>query len=446
MIYAVAACISIGLLILNWGLYRRNIELFVCILLAVSFDFFYILPGFEYNLILLPMLGIVLFIEFLRGKLSLGRYGWWVIGYLGITLFGIMVGFFSGQSIASGIKAAKYTPLVMIYFLLAGREVDYSKFARYFIRMSVAVAVLDIVYMYTHLNVFHGMPEYMLDQLSESGRSRVVIGQFVIAASTVMAFALYQKRKGLIYLPVSAALFASLCFVQQTRGFIVGTFLGLLFVMVLSRGLTAARAAAFLVVGGILAFAFITVDLNDLSLHQVGFIKRSQSDFSKKNGRFGNSLQARLNGYEYYGNELLKHPLTGRGLLNLNWSGNSEKKLQKYRGIWLADIGIMAFLVQSGLAGALWLVYGLFKIWKDVFRYRTQMVITSYFILGTITMPDLDMFFRSSPPELSLFLFAVFLGIASNAIEQELHAVRDQSEGQFDTQWPHYDESTLNYA
>jgi len=88
MIFAVLACISLMLLGAAWVLYRRNLELFLCFLIAINFEFFYLVPSIagadNYKLLLLPMLTVLLLENLLRGQLSLGRYGLWVAGFLGL--------------------------------------------------------------------------------------------------------------------------------------------------------------------------------------------------------------------------------------------------------------------------------------------------------------------------------------------------------------------------
>jgi hypothetical protein len=131
-----------------------------------------------------------------------------------------------------------------------------------------------------------------------------------------------------------------------------------------------------------------------------------------------------LNAYNHYWKELQKQPVTGLGMLNFNWDGNTEKRLQVYRGIHLSDIGVVHFLVQAGLVGFLWLMYGLMKIWKDILFFRKHLSVACYFIIGTFTLPTLDMFLRKD----SLFLFAVFLGLSSSIIMAARRAAASTAE------------------
>lgn len=412
MIFAVLTCISLVTLGFSWFLYLRNLELFLCLLITINFEFFYLLPNFAgYQYLLLPMIFILLFVNLIRGKLSFGRYGWWVISFMVISIFGIIVAWSAGQGISLGIKAAKFIPLVMVYFLLAGRRINAEKFSNYFILMSLAVAVLATITSLTHggINFFRGLPHDML--IDQFGRFRITSGQFVISAASVMAFARYKQSSCVRFLYASAALFGEVLVVQQTRGFIIAIFLSLFVVYILSNKLTFLRFSFYLIFAGFCICAWLM--LHNVDLSGVEFVKRIQTDTVKHGGSYGGSLQARLNGYDYYWKELKKQLITGRGMMNFNWKENKEKRLQEYLGIHLSDIGIVHFLVQAGLIGFVWLLYGLFKLWKDIFLFRRHLIVACYFIIGTFTMPTLDMFLRS---EDSMFLFAVFLGLSSSII------------------------------
>ncbi len=412
MIFAVFTCISLALLGASWFLYRRNFELFLCLLLVIYFEFFYILPqtaGYKY--LLLPMILILFGVDLIQGNLALGRYGWWVIGYFAISILGLMVAYFAGQEIVLGIKAAKFIPFVLIYFMVAGRKVDADKFIKYFVLMSLCVAFLAAICYFTNkaLNPFLGMPkDYLADQI---GRPRITIGQFVIASSAVMAFAAYRKGNGIWYLAAAAGLFAEIVVVQQTRGFIAGVFLAGIVVYIVSRPLTVLRLSWLITLLGLSLIAGMALTVSDLS--KIGFFKRIESDLVKREGRYGGSLQARLNAYQYYWGVIENNYLVGRGLLNLNWQGNQDRYLRETYKIYLSDIGIMQFFVQTGLIGICWFIHGLYRCIKDALLKKEALLLCCYFILGTLTMPTLDMFLQI---EHSLFLFVVILGITSSII------------------------------
>jgi hypothetical protein len=413
MILIVLTCISITLLAVCWFLYRRNIELFLCILIAAYSEFFYLIPQIkgpeDYKLLLLPIILILLFESLLSRKLALGRYGWWVISFLIISLFGVIVANLSGQSFVLGIKAAKFIPLVMVYFLLPSREIKAEKFIKYFIVMALAVAFISTIQyiLKERINLFPGVPmeRFTGKALDSSAVFRVTIGQFIIPVAAVAALARYGQSSRLSFLFVTIALSLEVLFVQQTRMLIVALFLSMVLVYTLSHKLTPLRIATYSICAGVCVTSMLLVSVSDL--RDVPLIKRSVTDFEKHRG----SYQGRIYAYTYYWNAIEKRPLTGYGILNFNWEGNAENTLQK-KGIHLSDIGIIHFIWQAGLIGFIWLVYGLSKLWRDALRFREQLPISSYFIVAIFTLPTIDMLLRND----DLFLFAIFLGLSANMI------------------------------
>lgn len=415
MIQAVLVCISLAFLSVGGFLYRRNIELFLCLLILIYSDFFHVLPSFhgpdDYKLLLVPAILVLFFESLITGKLSMGRYGWWVISFMGISVFGVFVSWHFGQGISLGIKAAKFVPLVLVYFILAGRPIKTDKFTNYFILLGLAAAVMAIITYLTHgtVNIFRGLP--LEQMLNEAGGMRVRVGQFVISAAAVAAFARYSRSSQKRYLMAAAILLCEVVVVQQTRGFIVSIVLGIFIVTILSHPLTSLRLSLYLMLAGLGIIAWMVFSSMDLS--GIGLVKKTQTDFSKRGSSYGGSLQARINAYDYYWNQMKLHPITGRGVLNFNWKGNTEKYMQQYHGIHLSDIGITQFLVQAGTIGIIWLLYGLYRIWRDILIYRRHIItVACYFIIGTFAMPTLDMFLRFD----TIFIFAVFLGISSGMI------------------------------
>jgi len=414
MTYAILSCISLVFLGASWFLYRNKIELFLCLLIAMCFECFHLLPriiGSDDYKLLIVLVIIVLFFEGLCSRrLALGRYGWWVISFLVISVFGVFVAWTSGQDILTGIKAAKFIPLVLVYFLLAGRTIQIDKFSTYFILMGLAVSTVALICFVTQgaVNPFLGLEkENLVDHL---GRPRITVGQFVISVATVMAFARYKQNSNVLFQVAAIALFAEVLFVQQTRGFIAAIVLSTFVVFALSIKLTPLRISFYLILIGSVLAAALFISPPDLS--SLSVVERSKTDFSKKAGSYGNSAQARLNAYAFYWEEIQKNPITGRGIYNFNWTGNTEKRLQEVKGIHLSDIGIVSFVVQAGLIGVIWLGFGLLKIWKDIWHFRNHLVVSCYFIIATFTLPTLDMLFRRD----SLFLFAIFLGLWSSII------------------------------
>lgn len=417
MIHLILFSLSIGVLLLTWFLYRRNIELFLILLIALNFELFYFIPGPAgaggYQILLLPILVILTVERILFGRFSSGRYGIWLLLYVGISFIGLVVASLYGQPLLLGIKAAKFVPLIFIYFLVNGREVDGIKFSKYFILMSLVIAGFTTIQYFLPPNqtIFLNMPEAM--KLARQESPRLTIGQLVIPVASVMAYAIYRQSSHKGYLILSLLLFLQVFFVQQTRMLIAGVLLSLLIVHLLfTSGMSLQRLSAWLLLTGLLLIGFIILGSE---LSRVAMVQRTKEDVQYKRG----SYHARILAYQHYWGEIFQRPLWGRGLLNFNWKGNQDRYLQQHKNLHLSDIGTTQFFVQSGLLGIIWFLFGFVKIWGDLLLRQRKSLWASYIVLATITMPTIDLFLRTD----SLMPFCLFLGLLSTDISRRVNPI-----------------------
>jgi hypothetical protein len=220
-----------------------------------------------------------------------------------------------------------------------------------------------------------------------------------------MAFVKYGLKFSLKFALVAGLLLLEVLFIQQTRMLIAALILSMILIYALSHKLTALRMAAYSVCAGLLVALMLALPMSGLK--EISLVKRTTTDIQQRKG----SYQARVNAYNYYWNEIKKRPLFGQGILNFNWEGNQERKLWQL-GLHLSDIGMIHFVVQAGIIGFIWLMWAFFKIWRDIFRFRLLLPISSYFVVATFASPTIDMVLRSD----SLFLSFAFLGILSSTI------------------------------
>src|SRR5690242_16880395 len=105
----VVTLMALATLIFGGFIYCRNFELFLCLLITLAFECFYVPPGIQgpegYKYVLLPIIIALFAVSVVSGKASRGRYGGWVISFLAISILGLIVAYFSGQELALGIKA-----------------------------------------------------------------------------------------------------------------------------------------------------------------------------------------------------------------------------------------------------------------------------------------------------------------------------------------------------
>jgi hypothetical protein len=414
MSYAVLTIISIATFMSLWKVYQKNIEFFVCILIILSQSFFYLLPKStitdNLNLILLSIIIILLFERIITHRLILGRYGVWVSLFMVLLIIGILVAYMAGQDLLLGVKAAKYMPVILIYFTVINSSINLNKFLKYYIILAILVAALTVIQsvLGDSLSIFPGIPDWYTEQYERTGMLRLSVGYFVIASAAVISFAIFLQTYNIFYLIAAVCLDIQIVFICQTRAVIVGVALSILFLIVMVKNFSISRVIIIITTCCLLSlgYSFFLTE-KPIGIAITNLIKQSQNEISKNKGSYG----ARRQTYIYYFRQLKQKIFLGQGVLNINWEMNPEKKLKK-AGLFLADIGIMDLFVMSGLAGFVWFLFGFLKMWKDILLYREYLQASSYIILATIIMPTIDLFFYSG----AIFLFGVFLGLFTNAI------------------------------
>jgi hypothetical protein len=408
MLYAIILCVSILALFALLPIYYFNKELFLCSLIVISSEMFYLTPKIgqyynNYKLFLLIIITIMFIAVSINNKLNMGRYGLWVIGYIIITFIAVSTAYFAGQDIMLGIKAAKFAPLILIYFVVTSSEINIEKFLKYFITMGVVLAgLITIQYAFMdHFNLFIGMPKEMLSE--RLGRARIAFGGPLIVSAAVAAIVRFMQTKKIPYLIVGGFLFFQMLYILQTRAFIAAFPISLLIIYLFINKLSIQRIITMIFFVSLLSvISLYYVQKSDIE--NIRMVKMTKEDIKRGRGSYG----ARIAAYDYYWNVIKENPFLGQGLRNIVWVGSKENSLRQI-GINLSDIGIMHLFVQSGILGMLWFIPGIIMIWIDILRYKNGATASFYIVIATITMPTIDLFLRED----TLFIFAIFLGLFS---------------------------------
>jgi len=409
---------AVFFLVLAWVLYYHNIELFACLLIAVNFEFFFILPMLGrfpvYRLMDVMLVRLLVLVRLLRGDLALGRYGFWVLLLTPISLMAILKAYCSGQSLLLGVKATKFVPLLLSYFLFVGKDVNPERFAFGLVIMAVGISAMVVAHSVfaNTFNPFWGLSTEMREALitERLGRSRNAIGSFAIAVAGVSAFACFlRSRYPRLVLIAAIALFLEIVFVTQVRMLIIVMMVAMLFLYVRARRLSMPQVCVLI---SVLLLMIVAWDLlSTQMIRHSELAALTTEELTRKTG----SVEARLATYAYYWKGLLKDPLLGSGALNFDWVGNPERWLQE-QGIHLSDIGVMHFFVKTGFIGFLWFALGLLLMWKDSFFHGTASIATGYLVMATIAMPTLDFFLRND----TMLLFGIFSALLSNEVNRSL--------------------------
>jgi len=214
MTHGVLFLIGCIFIILTRRLYYRNFELFLCLLIAVNFNFFHLIPRIgssdQYQESLLVVLLFYLFEEYIAqdhilhkkniGSLaspSTGIYRNLVLGYFAIVTMGLWVAFYNGQSLVLGVKSFKFYPLILVYFLIIKRGLNVEKFTCYFLWMAIAIAALVfiqfLIYGKMSLFFFYENSAYKVRGIGTDRGLRLIEGSTIIFIGMITAFAKWLK-------------------------------------------------------------------------------------------------------------------------------------------------------------------------------------------------------------------------------------------------------------
>lgn len=403
MIHIIYLCIAVLIYGLTRSLYYKKPELFLCLLIFINFEFFFLIPSIgkfdNYRVMLLPIIFFLIAELGLNRKLRGGTFALLVFSYLGLLVIGILTAFSNGQSLLLGVKAIKFQLPFFVYFILVSQDIDIERFASYLIMMSLLLVGLIAL----NLHVFNGnlfaksSEELVRERL---GMIRFTMGEKMLSIGCIMAFVKFLKKQPKFYLIFFLILFCHLFFVVQTRMIILSTILSCFMVFLLYREMDV-RLAVFVIV-----IAFLTIPsafLAGTMLTKVGLVDKTITDIREKGG----SWQARVQTYKYYTSKIAESPFWGYGYENINWPKSPEPRLME-RGIYKSDIGITHFFYENGMFGMVWFIAMIYGVVRMLWSCRREYPdILSYFLMAFFAMATLDFFFLSN----EILLFGIFLGL-----------------------------------
>lgn len=392
-------------------IYQRNFELFLIVLVVINFDFFHLISVLRfsdsYKLIIAPILVIYLIELKMQKRIYLGKYGGWIMMFFALLVFGILIAAIQGQPLILGIKAVKFYSLILIYFVIVNHKVDINKFIKYLSILAIVIAGLAAIQ-----SISQGAFDiFSARNADEVRKYRVIEGSFVISTAIVLSFCNYLKKMGTYYLFVFLALFVHLVFVIQTRALMAGVILTCVLVYFIYNKFSFKAIAAFALV--ILILSLVVIPF--VSFSDIPIVKRTLMDIESirdiKPSKAGSSpFVARYYTYEYYLGQLAESPVFGLGFRSLFWIGNPEIYAYLRKGFALSDIGVMEFVIRTGLVGLTWLLFGLMRFIGIIVKGKELSSVGAYIILGITTIGTIDLFMGNT----TLFMFGLFIGLMSN--------------------------------
>jgi hypothetical protein len=432
--------LSIGCLIIliSRKIYRHNFELFLCLLITLNFEFFYLFPRIgQFDQYKESLLVIVLFYfieEYLVSNslhknrhhhTRVGIYGKFIVAYLMVAAMSIGVAFYLGQSLILGIKAYKYYPLLLIYFIVTKRGVDTEKLMDYILFLATFIAILTMIqsFLYDSFHLFY-FYEDSIDHVRgmDSTRGlRILVGNTMITIGTLIAFSKWMQSSRLSYLFNSLFLFFHIFFIIQTRAMVAAV----ITVAIVSYFLYHQHRTRKIINGlyfficGCFAFLLAFIYYQDYVLG-TGMVSETVSDIQDiaSQSQKSSSLSIRLLCLKSYWEQILNYWPMGRGLQNITWSGNPDQYLQDNYHLYLSDVGVLHMIVNFGLTGLLVIISFFYTcLRRSITTIVVIPAISSYFILGLVLMPQIDFFFRID----HLFIFSVFSSVADSHTDCKHH-------------------------
>jgi len=394
--------------------YQNHPELFLCLLIIINFEFFYLFPQIgeynTYNIILLPILALLLLEMIVLGKIRFESLsiGILITLFIGMLALGVLIANGNDQPILLGLKAIKFQLLILIYFVVVSKDIQVEKFGKYLIGVSFCIMVLgdlDVAFFDGNL-ILSNVPEKDLKE--RLGRIRFAVGYEIISISCLIAFCILLKTSSKLYGVLFLLFFIHILFVLQTRMIIAGIILSCIIIFLFIRNIT---PAVVILATLLVLLAFPTTMLVGKMFQKIGLVKQTVEDIQKKAA----SWQGRVNAYEYYLSKISDSPLWGYGYENFNWEKNPEKRL-KSRGIHKSDIGITHFIYKNGAFGLFWFI-GLIivVVWHCWTIRASSSVLLAYFSLAFCTLLTLDFFFKNR----SILLLGIFLGLLAQEFRKQ---------------------------
>ena len=423
MTHIIMLSLGIFLYIVTRRLFYKNIELFICLLIPVNFEFFHLLPrigqydNYREALLVILFLHLVEF-YFLR-PVVVGRkknprqshfFTYLVFGYLALVVNGVITAMFAGQSLVLGIQAMMFQLTILVFFLIAYRDFNIYKFLDYlFILIGCLGLLLVIQYImfdYYHFFHFYKDTDTHVRDLNELRGLRLVEGVELIAICSVAAFTRFMQSEKMRYLLAFLFFFCVIVFVAKYRAYILSIPVACFIIYFLYHGL---HPRVILLTGLVLLIVpvLVLVLVNTPAIMEHQIVKSVAKDIEGITAGHGN-LSIRLLCYQYYYTDTVNNHLwLGRGILNNNWEGNPTGKLIRTLAIYLSDIGVFHIFVNFGLLGVFYTLFLFASVFRLGIKYRLAMPLVSYFILGIIFSFEIDIFFY----DYLIFVLGIFLGL-----------------------------------
>lgn len=275
-----------------------------------------------------------------------------------ISEIGAMIQY--GQSLLYGLFGMHYIFIYFLYFYF----VDYFNDNDEALRENIKNIIIKLGTVMSFLYLIQALiyPKIIIFNMSygeRGGHVRFYTGFVLIMFSILFT---YVKLLDKFNLKILGALFlqiTSLIIVSQTRNFILAIFLVLVSGMFIYKKNNKIKITVMIsvILSGIMYFLFFSDNNNTLN----NLIGSLLIEGQQGSGNVG----ARINEINYYMSILKRNLISGMGILYSRFELTDYITGYKPYFYFVGDIGMIGYIVQTGLLGATWLVYFLISLFKQ---------------------------------------------------------------------------------
>ncbi|WP_288479655.1 hypothetical protein [uncultured Clostridium sp.] len=278
--------------------------------------------------------------------------------------------FMWGQSLLDGFCGMYYIFIYLLYFYLVDffdkdvQRIDNIKNIIFNVGSIISILYLFQALIYPKIIIFN------MSYSFRDGRVRFFSGYVFIMFSILIGVTIILKKfevKKLIF--ISIQIF-SLIYVSQTRNFIIGIFILIVWCLFINRKIPKYK---IIYITLIIVFLYYFIFSNDHNIIN-NFINSIMKQFDNKSGTIG----TRFLEFRYYINLLSKNWLSGIGILYSRFRLTPIITGYIPYFYFIGDLGLIGVVIQTGILGLFWMIYFFAKIYLFGVKIKSKCIEASY--------------------------------------------------------------------
>jgi hypothetical protein len=358
------------------------------------------------------------------------NYGKIIFFFAIIIIWGILIAGYNGQNLIIGLKTAKYYPILLLYFIIAQKNIDQHKLFKYIIFLSLSIACLVFVQyiFWGKIQIFYFYDDSVFHVRGvETVRGlRIPLASSLIYISSVLSFSMFLNSKNKSWLFLFLIFFLHTFFIIKTRVALAGVLMSIFLISYFkNRTYSKKNFGKMFFVTSVLMLLIYTMAFKPPFLMDFNLLKETTEDILNL-GETG-SLTARFSSLQYYWGQFVENAFLGRGLLSDNWDNNPDLFIKQRYSYHLHDLGLFHIILNFGILGFVFIFYATIIIAKGIIKTNFENEISGYFILGFFMFPTIDLFFLSH----HLLFFAIFIGLLEKAAIQTRGGITSNGNSKF---------------